>query len=188
MSLAFQELSELIRSRRTSMIVDQTREVPVELVQQLCELAQWAPNHKRTWPWRFALFTGEGRRHLGEAFVADMIDRDFGDEGKRAKTLTKYMRTPAVVVFGAAADDNPSRHDENRDAVAAGIQNFMLGATALGLATYWGTAPLIDSPRVLELCHFKPDVRLINVMYLGYAQNSPAAPARPEVELTVVDS
>ena len=170
------------------MIVDKSREVPVDVVEQLCELAQWAPNHKRTWPWRFALFTGEGRQRLGEAFVADMNDRDFGDEGKRAKTLTKYTRTPAVLVVGAAADDNQSRHDENRDAVAAGIQNFLLGATTLGLATYWGTAPLMDSPRVLELCGFKPDVRIVNVMYLGWALDSPAPPDRPPVELTVISS
>jgi nitroreductase len=184
---SFDDLSVLVRSRRTIMLVDPGREVPVEVVEQLCELAQWAPNHKRTWPWRFALFTGEGRRRLGEAFVADMNDRDFGDEGKRAKTLGKYLRTPAVLVVGAAADDNPSRHDENRDAVAAGIQNILLGATAIGLATYWGTAPLIDSARVLELCEFEPDVRLVNVMYLGWGTTAPEPPARPPVRLTVVD-
>ena len=27
-----------------------------QLVQRLCRLATWAPNHKKTWPWRFALF------------------------------------------------------------------------------------------------------------------------------------
>ena len=187
MTASFDDLSTLIRSRRTSMIVDPAREVPVDIIEQLCELAQWAPNHKRTWPWRFAVFTGEGRRRMGQAFVDDMVDRDFGDEGKRAKTLTKYLRTPAVLVVGAAADENPSRHDENRDAVAAGIQNLMLGATALGLATYWGTAPLIDSPRVLKLCEFEDDVRIINVMYLGWATNAPEAPERPPVRLTVVD-
>lgn len=186
--VAIEALTALIRSRRTSMFVDQSREVPVEIVEQLCDLAQWAPNHKRTWPWRFALFTGDGRSRLGQAFVADMIDRDFGDEGKRAKTLTKYTRTPAVLVVGAAADANPSRHDENRDAVAAGIQNILLGATAMGLASYWGTAPLIDSPRVLDLCGFEPDVRLLNVMYLGWAAGTTETPERPAVRLTVIDS
>ena len=189
MTVSFDDLATLIRSRRTSMIVDQTREVPPATVEQLCELAQWAPNHKRTWPWRFALFTGDGRQRLGDAFVADMNDRDFGDEGKRAKTATKYMRTPSVLVVGAAADnENATRHDENRDAVAAGIQNMLLGATALGLATYWGTAPLIDSPRVLELCGFDADVRIVNVMYLGWAQDSPAGPARPPVQLNLISS
>ena len=170
------------------MFVDQSREVPKELIEQLCELAQWAPNHKRTWPWRFALFTGTGRAKLGEAFVADMIDRDFGDEGKRAKTLTKYLRTPAVVVFGAAAHKNPTIHAENRDSVAAGAQNFMLAATTAGLATFWGTAPLIDSPRVLELCEFEPDVRLIDMMFLGWAQGENEVPQRPPAVLNVIDA
>ena len=188
MTVSFDDLAELIKSRRTNMFVDQTREVPKEIVEQLCDLAQWAPNHKRTWPWRFALFTGEGRNALGEAFVADMIDRDFGDEGKRVKTLTKYARTPSVLVLGAAAHDKASLHDENRDAVVAGIQNLMLGAEALGIATYWGTAPLIDSPRALELCGFEPDVRLITVMHLGYPQGSTEVPQRPAVQLTIVDA
>lgn len=188
MTVSFDDLADLIKSRRTNMFVDQTREVPKEVVEQLCDLAQWAPNHKRTWPWRFALFTGAGRDKLGEAFVADMIDRDFGDEGKRVKTRTKYSRTPSTLVIGAAAHDKPSLHDENRDAVSAGIQNLMLGAEALGIATYWGTAPLIDSPRALELCGFEPDVRIINVMYLGYPQGVTETPQRPPVRLNIVDA
>ena len=188
MSVAFESLAELMRNRRTSMFVDNEREVPVEVVEQLCELAQWAPNHKRTWPWRFALFSGNGRARLGEAFAADMVERNFGDDVKRAKTLTKYLRTPAVLVVGCIADAKPSMHDENRDAVAAGIQNMLLGATSLGLASYWGTAPLIDSPRVLELCGFDDDVRIINVMYLGWAVGAPDAPPRPPVTLQVIDA
>ncbi len=188
MSVPFESLAELMRTRRTSMFVDNEREVPAKVVEQLCELAQWAPNHKRTWPWRFALFTGNGRSRLGEAFATDMVDRDFGDAAKRAKTLTKYLRTPAVLVVGCIADPKPSMHDENRDAVAAGIQNMLLAATSLGLATYWGTAPLIDSPRVLELCGFDADVRIINVMYLGWAVGGPDAPPRPPMTLQVIDA
>ena len=188
MSVPFESLAELMRSRRTSLFVDNERVVPVDVVEQLCELAQWAPNHKRTWPWRFAVFTGNGRARLGEAFAADMLDCNFGDDAKRAKTLTKYLRSPAVLVVGCTADPKPSMHDENRDAVAAGIQNMLLGATSLGLATYWGTAPLIDSPRVLSLCGFDADVRIINVMYLGWATGGPDAPSRPPVTLQVVDA
>ncbi|HAP77274.1 MAG TPA: nitroreductase, partial [Acidimicrobiaceae bacterium] len=55
------QFAALARARRTSMVVDRDRPVPHQLVAELCELAQWAPNHKRTWPWRFALCEGEGR-------------------------------------------------------------------------------------------------------------------------------
>ena len=176
---SFDTYSALVRSRRTHMLVDRDRQVPRATIDELCELATWAPNHKRTWPWRFASLTGSARTRLGEAFVADMIDRDFGDEGKRAKTLTKYTRTPNILVVGCAPDAKPTIHDENRDAVAAGVQTLLLGANALGVATFWSTPPLIDSPRVLDLCGFGSDDRLIAVVYLGYPIGSVDSPARP---------
>ena len=104
--VSFDDFARLVRDRRTSMIVDQDREVTPDVVAELCGLATWAPNHKKTWPWRFALFTGNGRARLGATMVDDMIAASFGDEGKLAKTATKYLRTPAVLVVGAAAHDN----------------------------------------------------------------------------------
>ena len=177
------DYAALVRSRRTHMLVDRDRDVPVELIDRLCALASWAPNHKRTWPWRFASCTGEARYRLGEAFAADMIDRDFGDEGKRAKTLTKYGRTPTVLVVGCAAHAKPSLHAENRDAVAAAIQTFLLGATAAGLASFWSSPPLPDSARALALCGFEPDDRLVGIVYLGWPTASPNPPERPPVDV-----
>lgn len=170
------------------MLVDRDRPVPIELIEQLCELATWAPNHKKTWPWRFAVFTGEGRARLGEAFVDDLIDHDLGDEGKRAKTRAKYLRTPAIVVVGCAPHDHPTFHDENRDAVSAGIQNMLLGATAAGLASFWSTAPVIDrASATLDVCGFDPHDRLIGVVYLGWPTTSVDAPERPPPTIRLID-
>lgn len=167
--------ADLVRTRRTSLLIDAERPVPRPLVDQLCELATWAPNHKKTWPWRFAAVSGDGRDRLGAAFVADMVAVDIGDEAKRTKTLTKFRRAPVVIVVGCAAHEHPTFHDENRDAVAAGIQNLLLGATAAGLASFWSTAPVMSGAQTLDLCGFEPDTRLIGVVYLGW----PSAPAPP---------
>lgn len=171
--------AKLVRARRTNMVVDPRRPVPPELIDGLCDLATWAPNHKRTWPWRFAAFHGDARLRLGEAFADDMVDHAVGDAAKRSKTRTKYGRTPAVLVVGCAAHSHPTFHDENRDAVAAGIQNLLLGATAAGLASFWSTAPLIDSPRALALCGFDADTRIVGVVYLGWPTQVPEKPDRP---------
>jgi len=176
-------LSELVRSRRTSMLVDPNRPVEAELIDRLCELAVWAPNHKRTWPWRFASFSGDARLRLGEAFAHDMTSRGVGDDGKRAKTRTKYGRTPAVLVVGCTAHDHPTFHDENRDAVAAGIQNLLLGATAAGLSSFWSTPPLIDAPTVLDLCGFGRDTRIVAVIYLGWPDREREPGERPPAEV-----
>lgn len=149
-------------------------------------MAMWAPNHKRTWPWRFAVFTGGGRDRLGAAYVADMVAVGFGDEGKRTKTLTKYRRTPAVLLVGAASHEKPSLHDENRDAAAAGIQTLLLGATAAGLASFWSTAPLLVSPSVNLLAGFEADTRVVGVVYLGWPAGTAEPPARPPLSVTAV--
>ena len=182
----FEEFSALVRARRTSMIVEQGREVPLDVIAELCGLATWAPNHKKTWPWRFAVFTGAGRARLGDTMADDMERVGFGDDTKRAKTRTKYLRTPATLVVGCAPHDDEMLHDENRDAVAAGIQNLLLGATTLGLASFWSTPALAQAPAVLDLCGFASTDRLVGVIYLGWATQHCPAPERPQLPITHV--
>ncbi len=184
----FDEFSKLVRSRRTSMIVDQTREVPLEVIAELCGLATWAPNHKKTWPWRFAVFTGAGRAALGDTMADEMVRADFGDDVKRAKTRTKYLRTPTTLVVGCTPDANEMLHAENRDAVAAGIQNLLLGATTLGLASFWSTPALTQPRAVLDLCEFDRDDRIVGIIYLGWATQEFAAPERPSITITHISN
>ena len=184
-SLTLDDFGALVRARRTSMLVDRERPVPVEIVEQLCELAQWAPNHKRTWPWRFTLFIGDSRACLGEA-IADAMEANGDDPMKVAKSRGKYLRTPATLVIGSAAGDSPMRTTENRDAVAAGHQNLMLAATLLGLATYWGSCPKGANDIVAALAGFEPDTTVVSLTYLGWATSQVEAPARPAVSLHIL--
>ena len=167
--------------------------MPLDVIAELCGLATWAPNHKKTWPWRFAVFTGEGRSRLGDTMADEMERVDFGDDVKRAKTRTKYLRTPVTLVVGCAPHDNEMLHDENRDAVAAGIQNLLLGATALGLASFWSTPALTQPAPVLELCGFDPSGPahrdgLPRVGRPGLpAAAAPAAPDHPRRRVAVAD-
>jgi len=181
------EFADLARSRRTHMLVDKAQPVSAELVDELCEIATWAPNHKRTWPWRFAHLTGDARSRLGRAFAADMIDAMIGDEPKRTKTLTKYERTPSIVVVACEPHDHPTFHAENRDAVAAAIQTFLLAATAAGLASFWSTPPVMSSPRTLDLCGFGPGDRIAAVIYLGWPSAEVEAPVRPPAHVNHIN-
>ena len=179
------ELAGLIRERRTSMLVDRERPVPRDLVERLCELATWAPNHKRTWPWQFALAEGEGRARLGNVIAEAMAVH--GDPPERVtKTRGKYLRTPATLVVGSAPGDTTDRTAENRDAVAAGIQNLLLAGTAHGLATYWGSCPKGANDPVAQLCGFVTGTHVAAIIYLGWATEHVVAPARLPVHLHTI--
>lgn len=183
----FDSFADLVHARRTAMIVEPDRQVPLDVVRDLCALATWAPNHKKTAPWRFAVFTGDGRARFGETMATDMERAGIGDDGKLAKTRVKYLRTPTILVVGASAHDNEMLHLENRDAVAAGIQNLLLGATTLGLASFWSTPGLTQPPATLELCGFAPDDRIVGVVYLGWANQQAPPTTRAEPTILHVD-
>lgn len=175
----FESVARVIRARRTSMIVDKSRDVADDVLDELFELANWAPCHKRTWPWRFAVVRGDARSALGHT-VAEAMHR-FGDEpDKVTKARSKYTRTPVVVVVGSVAGDSEQRTAENRDATSVAVQNFMLGATARGIATYWGSCPKGADADVAAWCGFETDTKIVALMYAGWATSSVDAPERPQ--------
>ncbi len=169
----------LAASRRTSLRVDRDREVPSELIDRLCAVAQWAPNHHKTWPLRFAAFTGEGRYRLGRAIADALAASGVDDTAKLEKFRVKYGRSPVVLVVGSAPGDSPKRTAENRDGAAAGVQNLLLAATAAGLASFWSSGAEPADAVVSEMCHWEQGTTMVAVIYLGWPVAEVPAPERP---------
>lgn len=180
-------VGEVIRRRRTSLLVDPDAEVPDELIASLIEAATWAPNHKRTWPWRFTVLTGTARYRYGEALAAVAASEGVPPE-KVAKLPTKYARSPAVVLVWVAIDVDPVRAREDRDAVAAAVQNLLLGATALGLGSYWATIPEALEDATRRFARLDGDHDLVALVYLGWPKGATAPPPRPDAQVTWLDA
>lgn len=178
MNVDHASIDDVIRARRTNMFVDRERPVPDDVIVELCELATWAPNHKRTWPWRFASVTGAGRSRLGRV-VSNAMAAHGDDPNKVSKALTKYERTPNILIIGSIPGDSDERTTENRDAVAAACQNLMLAATARGIATYWGSCPKGAHDAVAEFAGFDPGTHIAGIFYVGYQAETMETPERP---------
>lgn len=167
----------VITSRRTCLRMHEDRPVEPTVVGELCRLATWAPNHHRTQPWRFAAFTGDGRRDLGDTIAAVMSEQ--GRPADRvAKTRLKYLRAPVMLLVGSAPGTDETETAENRDAVAAAVQNVLLGATARGLASFWSSVATPRAPELLELCGFEPGTVVIAAIYLGHPDGTCPPPDR----------
>lgn len=171
-------VDDTIRSRRTSLLVDPDRAVPDDLVDHLIESATWAPNHKRTWPWRFTVLTGEARGRLGDA-LAEVAAADGAETARVDKLRTKYRRSPVVVLVWVARDEDATRAREDRDATAAAVQNLLLSATANGLGSYWGSLPdaLVPPARAVAGVDERHDH--VALVYLGWPTGTVPTPERP---------
>ena len=181
-----EDLEQLIHSRRSSLLIDAHTPVKEELLQRLCEAAQYAPNHKRTWPLRIAIISGDSRGVLGNT-IADAMTMHGDDEAKIIKARTKYMRSPAVFVIASAVGTTESETEENRYAVAAGIQNMLLLAESFGLSALWGSPTKGANDAVTRLCNMDTTDHIIGLIYIGWPSGSVPPVERPAVVVNKFD-
>jgi nitroreductase len=184
-------VAEIIRTRRSNGNVDPARPVPRELVNELIDLAVTAPNHYRTNPFRFVVFSGAARNRLG-SLVADVLaTRPDQKEAVLERQRVQYLRAPTVIAIASAADEDPVKHFENKYAVAAAAQNILIGAAAAGLAAAWRSGPGMTDPEVSsavkEALGLAPTDELISFMYLGYPIGPPGAKETPRATVTYLD-
>lgn len=172
------DFDRLVRSRRSNILIDASRDVLRDDVEAICSAAQWAPNHKRTWPLRVAVVTGNARARLGET-IADVMQAQGEDDAKVLKTRKKYLRAPVVLVVGARDGDSGQRSRENRYAVAAGIQNILLAAESRGLAMLWGSPATGANDAISDFCKFEHHTEILGLLYLGHAAHAAAQVDRP---------
>ena len=158
--------------------------LPRELVEELLEAAVRAPNHHLTAPWRFVVLAGDARRALGEAHARAIarVRPDLPAEGL-VKEAARLERAPVVVVcIVSPRADDPVTAREDRDAVAAGVQNLLLAAGGRGVGAMWRTGAMADEPEVREHLGMAPAEAIVGFVYLGWPQEAPG-PASPRPPL-----
>src|SRR3954451_23353673 len=125
------DVEEAIRTRRTHKAYA-PEPVPREELDELLELASWAPNHNLTNPWRFRVVGPRALEALKEAA---------GPE-----SAPKLDRAPTLVVASQVIDSaDPVQDEEDLCATAAAVYIVLLAAHARGLAGYWRTPAVLRS-------------------------------------------
>src|SRR5438270_9832499 len=161
------DLEKAIRTRRTHKAY---RPEPVgrETLDELFELARWAPNHNLTNPWRFRVLGPEARERLKRA--ADAVEPGSGTKLDRAPTLVA-----ATVALGGS-DPVQDREDLLAGGVAAYI--VLLTAHARGLAGYWRTPAVLRDPRGREALGMGDREEVLGLLHLGHPRQEQPPPER----------
>ena len=177
---------EAIHARRSTGRVS-SEPVERELIEDLLEAAVAAPNHKETKPWRFVVLAGEARSAVGEAHARAVtrIRGSLTPEG-RAKEAALLERAPVVIACCLVPGEDPVRAREDRDAVAAAIQNLLLAAHARGLGAIWRTGTMADEPEVREELGLGERDAIVGLVYLGHPLTDPGPPPEPRQGATAV--
>src|ERR1044071_8320266 len=119
-------------------------ERPREWIEELLDLAHWAPNHSLTHPWRFHVFTGEGRERLVEPRYKASV-WGFKQKGEAVPDNTmefaraKCFSAPVIIIVSQKIDPDPIKDREDYAACWVAIENLLLAGTAWGLGAYPST-------------------------------------------------
>jgi nitroreductase len=161
------ELEEAIRARRTHKAY---RPEPLDraTLDELFELARWAPNHHLTNPWRFRVVGPRALERL-KAASDDPI------------AAVKLDRAPTLVVVSALQTGDPLSDEE--DLLAAGVAAFivLLAAHGRGLAGYWRTPAVLRTPAGRAAVGVGDDEHVLGLLHLGHPRQEPRLPERAPV-------
>jgi len=163
------DVETAIRTRRTHKAFGPDP-LPREQVEELLELARWAPNHHLTAPWRF--------RVLGPAALGRLKDAA-GPEG-----AAKLDRAPTLVVVSCALTADPVQDEEDMHATAVASYIVLLAAHARGLAGYWRTPELLRTPEGRGAVGLPDEERFVGLLHLGAPRQQKDPPERPPVAQT----
>jgi coenzyme F420-0:L-glutamate ligase / coenzyme F420-1:gamma-L-glutamate ligase len=189
-------LPEAFRQRR-SIRKFQSKPVSRDLVLAVLESASWAPSAHNSQPWRFVVVENsavklELAEKMAQAWAQDIArDGSTVDEAKRVERRERFAKAPVLILACLTMDGLMKFPDQERqqterylavESLGAGLQNLLLAAHSLGLGACWYCAPAFCKQTVREVLKIPQDVEPSALIVLGYAAESPTAPARKDVE------
>ena len=176
MKHSLSEITAVIKDRRTiypEFYSD--RKVHKEQLELLLNNAIWAPTHGMTQPWRFKVFTDEGKEKLG-LFLKDLYLKKVPKDQQKSIKLNRTTNRPAkasavIAVCMERQKEEKIPEIEEIEAVACAVQNMYLTCTAYGLGGFWSTPKLIYTKEMNTFLNLGDKDKCLGLFYVGYPAN-----------------
>jgi len=178
------DIFKLIKHRR-SVYPHQfnTETIPHKDIQKLLELANWAPTHRKTEPWRFKVLSGDFKSKAGVFFKDIYIKTTENPKQFKAKKIVqKFQQSSHVIAVCMQRDPKKSIPEwEEIAATAMAVQNMWLAASSLNIGMYWSTPEFKN--QLHQLISLKEGEKCYGFLYLGkFEKNSTLLERQSSIE------
>jgi nitroreductase len=185
-SQIFTTISQNIKNRRTIKPGTMNgQKIPNGHVAALLELADWAPTHAFTEPWRFVVYENP------QAFCAQHAEL-YKQAAEAANnfnptTYNNLANMGANVSHVVVAIMHRSQLSklpvmEEIAAASCAIQNLLLGATALNIGSFWSTGGATLKPVMKDYLGLDEEDQVLGLLYLGYSDVHPEGVRKTPLE------
>lgn len=161
-------LKEIIESRRSIFPKDYSGEkIEEEILNEILNSANFAPNHKKTKPWRFQVFRNEEKTELANK-LAEIYKTTTRPEvflEKKYLDIThKISNTDTIITISVNFSGLVPEWEEIA-ATAMAVENMYLTCTVHQIGCYWSTPGMIQ--HLGEFLNLEENQKCIGLFYLG---------------------
>jgi len=183
------EIIKLIKNRRaTPPRFLAKKEISKETILEILEGANWAPNHKKTEPWRFKVYTGESKQKLSDeiyGLLNQKLEEGIEINPQKVEKLKGIIERVPVAISIIMERDIAERIPEWEEiaAVSMAVQNMWLTTTAMGLGGFWATPKFL--PLIQDVLDLKPRQKALGFFYVGEIAMDYPSPGRGDIAAKV---
>jgi nitroreductase len=184
---AFDSLQKVVENRRSTKPSDMNgKKIPSATIRQLLALADWAPTHGRTEPWRFIVFENAAVQEFCSAH-AELYKKNTPSEKFTTAKYEKLLHmgdtvSHIILVYMKRTEMTGIPVLEEFAAVAASVENILLGAAALDIAVLWSTGGMTHHPAMKSYTGPGDDDIVLGLLYMGYT-DEPAKEGKRNIPL-----
>ena len=196
------DILNLMKNRR-SIREYSARKVSRKILNEILDVARWAPSAHNAQPWRFTILNeAEEKKVLAEvmakAWIIDLVKNQMPLEHAKElakRSIERFARAPALIVACVTMIDIPKHADESGHKVegdlaiqslGAAIQNVLLAAHSRGLGACWFCAPAFCKAEVRKVLRLPDEFEPQALITLGYAAEKPEVPRRKPLHEIVI--
>jgi nitroreductase len=168
------DIGEAIKSRRAVFPKQFNGEkVPQDILDKMLELANWAPTHKNTEPWRFKVYSGDSMNVLLDqckaCYVRETPAERFNSI-KLDKIEDRKNQVSHIVAICMHRDesDAPIPEFEEIAATAIAVQNMWLYLSSTEeYGGYWSSPGYAMGDEFRDFLHLEGSERCLGLFYVG---------------------
>jgi len=168
----FSIIADIIKNRRSIKPAKMNgKKIPDDLVKEILQLANWAPTHGRTEPWRFIVYSGDKVKEFchqhAELYKAFTTKFEQATYEKQLHYGDLASHLVVAIMQRGTLEKIPAL--EEIVATAAAVQNILLGATAADITSFLSTSGMTHHPALKDFLSLKTEDVIIGMIYLGYS-------------------
>lgn len=165
------KLEETIQTRRSLFPKQMSGEmVPSEVIERMLDLANWAPTHRNTEPWRFKVYSGNAMNKLldccKECYVRETPSHTFNSMKVEKIERCKEQVSHIIVICMKRNDIVPEF--EEIAATAMAVQNMWLYLASTDKhGGYWSTPSYALGTHFKKYLNLEENERCLGLFYVG---------------------